>query len=262
LLGDHRITGTGLPESLGFTIPAAQDFMPDLGLRTSGAKSGILSLSWSNLPTASSYFVAATGMVFSGDGAPDGDKEMTMITWSASELPESGMGLLNYLSNTNQDNYLRDKVILPAGTTSCQIPSGIFAETMMITLDGIAYGRELNLVYPARPADIRVPWNQEWTARVRVKSRSSIVMMGDMMSGQEGTGRASRRNQGQNQAQNQGQNQGQNQKSNNLQNLPKCKPVENAAAAAAGRAILGAATGGLLGGRSRNTQRPGVDCTP
>lgn len=248
LLGDHRVTGAGLPASLAFAIPAAQDFMPELGLRASGSKAGVLTLNWANLPTASAYFAAASGMAFKEGPGGDNDKEMIMITWSASEQPESGMGLINYVSNANQDRYLRDKVILPAGTTSCQIPSGIFQEAMMVTLNGIAYGRELNLVYPERPDNPRVAWNQEWSARVRVKSQSTVMMMGDMMDGSQGRTRTSRNGQNQSQP---------------AANLPKCKPVESAAASAAGRAVLGAVTGGILGGRSRPPrERPGIDCIP
>jgi hypothetical protein len=248
LLGDHRVTGAGLPASLAFSIPSAQDFMPELGLRTSGSKAGVLTLNWTNLPTASAYFAAASGMAFREGPNGQNDREMTMITWSASEQPESGMGLIDYISNANQDRYLRDRVILPAGTTSCQIPSGIFQEAMMVTLSSIAYGRELNIVYPQRPENPRVAWNQEWTARVRVKSQSSVMMMGDMTGENQGRSRTSRN--GQSPAQ-------------PAADLPKCKPIENAAANAAGRAVLGAVTGGIFGGRARpSRERPGIDCTP
>jgi hypothetical protein len=250
LVGDHKITGAGLPDSLGFALTQSQDFMPDLGLRAAGNKSGVLTLNWTNLPTANAYFAAASGMIFQGgnDGGGEDVTEMTMITWSASDKPESGMGLINYISNANQERYLADKVILPAGTTSCQIPSGIFAGTMMVNFNAIAYGRELNLVYPARPTDPRIPWNQEWTARVRVKSVSNVTMMGDMMGAantqdrrSNPTGAAAEPN----------------------PNLPKCKPAEQTARGAAGRAILGAATRGILGGLSApRPQRPGVDCNP
>jgi hypothetical protein len=248
LLGEHKVTGAGLPASLAFSIPATQDFMPELGLRASGNKAGVLTLNWTNLPTASGYFAAASGMAFKEGPGGENDREMTMITWSASEQPESGMGLVGYLSNANQDTYLRDRVILPGGTTSCQVPSGIFQEAMMVTFSGIAYGRELNLVYPSRPDNPRVAWNQEWTARIRVKSQSSLMMMGDVMGEEQGRRRTSRNGQRQTQP---------------AADLPKCRPIESAAANAAGRAVLGALSQGLLGGRARgNTQRPGIDCTP
>lgn len=251
LIGEHRISGAGLPASLGFGVSAAQDFMPELGLRSTGAKTGVLTLNWANLPTASGYFAAASGMIFEQGNTGGGDDdltEMTMITWSASEKPESGMGLINYISNANQDRYLAERIILPAGTTSCQIPSGIFAQAMLVNLNAIAYGRELNLVHPARPADPRTPWNQEWTARLRVKSVGSVMMMGDMM----GAANASERRGSRASA-----------PVEPNPNLPKCVPPEQAARGAAGRAILGAATRGILGGiAAPRPQRPGVDCNP
>ena len=179
LVGDHAVTGAGLPANLNFQISAAQDFMPPLGLRTDGGKSGIINLSWSALPTATGYFVNATGFSMQ-QGQGDDPDEMTMVMWSAAEVPDPGGGLIGYLNNTNQDRFLRERAILPNNQTSCQIPSGIFAESMMVNIGAIGYGRELNLVYPARPTDPRVPWNQEWTARVRVKSQAGALIMDGM----------------------------------------------------------------------------------
>ncbi|HWS74066.1 MAG TPA: hypothetical protein VN324_02885, partial [Quisquiliibacterium sp.] len=41
----------------------------------------------------------------------------------------------------------------------------------------IAYGNELNLVHPPRPDDPRKPWEQEWSARIRVKA-TTMAMLG------------------------------------------------------------------------------------
>jgi hypothetical protein len=179
LAGDHAVTGEGLPASLRFQIGAAQDFMGELGLRASGSPTGVVTLNWTGLPTATAYFANANGFEVDADSGGE-VSEMTMIFWSASQTPDPGDGLLGFLSNANQDRFLADRTLLPVGTTTCQIPAGIFARTQMITINGVAYGRELNLVHPARPTDPRVPWNQEWTARVRVKSASSIMMMPGM----------------------------------------------------------------------------------
>ena len=188
LIGDHSLTGAGLPASLNFQIAAAQDFMPPLGLRTDGGKSGVINLSWSALPTATGYFANATGFAVR-EGQGDDANEMTMVLWSAAEVPDPGGGLIGYLNNTNQDRFLRERAILPTGQTSCQIPSGIFADSMMVNIGAIAYGREMNLVYPARPSDPRTPWNQEWTARVRVKSQASAMIMDGMGAAMSGSRR-------------------------------------------------------------------------
>lgn len=189
LVGTHAITGAGLPASLAFQLEAAQDFMPALGLRTEGGKSGVINLTWSALPTATGYFANASGFAMR-EGQGDDSDEMTMVLWSAAEVPDPGGGLLGYLNNTNQERFLRERAILPSNQTNCQIPSGIFAQSMMVNIGAIAYGRELNLVYPARPSDPRTPWNQEWSARVRVKSQSSAMIM-DGMGGRSSSSRGS-----------------------------------------------------------------------
>jgi len=101
---------------------------------------------------------------------------MTFTQWSSSEVPEAGDGLVNYLSNANQEKHLKEKAILPTSKTSCEIPAGIFADAMFVNARGIAYGRELNIVHPERPADPKVAWDQEWTARVRVKSVANLMV--------------------------------------------------------------------------------------
>ncbi len=180
--GTHTVTGEGLPASLSFTLSAAQDFLPDLGLSSSGDKASVITLAWSPLAQASAYFVNASGMAMKegGGGKPE---EMTFTQWSSSEVPEAGDGLVNYLSNSNQEKYLKEKAILPASKTSCDIPAGIFADAMFVNARGIAYGRELNIVHPERPADPKVAWDQEWTARVRVKSVANLMVgnFSDMM---------------------------------------------------------------------------------
>lgn len=182
LAGTHTVTGAGLPASLSFSISATQDFLPELGLSSSGDKASVITLAWSPLAQASAYFVNASGMAMAegSGGKPD---EMTFTQWSSSEVPEAGDGLVNYLSNANQEKYLKEKAILPISKTSCEIPAGIFADAMFVNARGIAYGRELNIVHPERPSDPKVAWNQEWTARVRVKSVANLMVgnLSDMM---------------------------------------------------------------------------------
>ena len=44
----------------------------------------------------------------------------------------------------------------------------------------IAYGEELSLVHPPRPADPKIAWEQIWTVKVRVKSTGMVPLgMGD-----------------------------------------------------------------------------------
>jgi hypothetical protein len=89
------------------------------------------------------------------------------------------MGLFDYLSNATVDRWVAEKALLPAGTTRCAVPKGIFAsgkdDGAMLRM--IAWGSELNLAHPPRPADSRTPWEPEWAARVRVKA-TTMAMLG------------------------------------------------------------------------------------
>jgi hypothetical protein len=274
LLGSHSVTGQGLPASIAFELEQAQDFMPEMGLRTVGNKTGVINLTWNALPTAKGYFANATGFAVK-PGQGDDPDEMTMVMWSAAEVPDPGGGLVGYLNNSNQERFLRERAILPASATNCEIPSGIFAESMMVNVGAVAYGRELNLVYPARPMDPRTPWNQEWTARVRVKSQASAMIMDGM-----GAAASSRRGSSPSRASNSSSSQSSNSAPANGQQSDEARRRECEAArssgqstgasvgsdagyavgggwrgALAGRA-LGALAGRAAGGRTNNCEPP------
>lgn len=169
LVGDHALSGEGLPDSLKFAIEQAQDFMPKLALNSNGGGASASHLSWSGLPTARAYFLnAMSGSENAG--------ETEMVIWSSSEVPEPGWGLMDYASNAHVDQWLKEKVLLPASQTQCAIPAGIFAKAQGAMLRGMAYGPELNLAHPPRPSDKRTPWEPEWAARIRVKSVAMLTL--------------------------------------------------------------------------------------
>jgi hypothetical protein len=181
LVGQHALSGEGLPESLRFAIGQQQDFMPKLALTSNGGGAAATALNWQALTTARAYFLSA----MSGS-------ENEMVIWSSSDVPEPGWGLMDYASNANVDKWLQEKVLLPASKTQCAIPAGIFAKAQGALLRGIAYGSELNLVYPQRPTDPRIAWEQEWVARVRVKSMSMVTLGEDGQQGSRGSSRSSK----------------------------------------------------------------------
>ncbi len=188
LIGDHAVSGDGVPPSLRFAIGQAQDFMPAIQLASSGQPADSIALQWQPIPTARAYFLHAMGK--SGKD---------MVLWSSSETPDSGMGLFDYLSNPTIDRWVRERVLLPASETRCAVPKGIFASSAtgedhegggMLRM--IAYGGELNLAHPPRPADPRKPWEPEWSARVRVKATTMSMLGMDSEAGdQPGAGRRS-----------------------------------------------------------------------
>ena len=163
LAGEHSFSGTGVPEGFRFQIAAAQDLMPALNLQTQDS-GGATQLSWTGAPTARAYFASAMGS----------NERSEMVLWTSSEQPDTGMGLVDYQTNVAVDRWLREKVLLTPSTTSCTVPKGVLGkEGGMMKV--IAYGSEINLAHPPRPADPKAPWDPVWTAKVRVKSVASAM---------------------------------------------------------------------------------------
>jgi hypothetical protein len=169
--GAHAFVGQGVPESFKFTLPPPQDLMPPIALQQSQAD-GVTQLRWQAIPHARAYFIAAMG----GQGDDSGGAEMTL--WTSSELPDSGLGLVDYQTNKSVDQWLKDKVLLAPTTTSCDVPKGIFGDgdSAGAMLRMIAYGTELNLAHPPRPADPKVQYEPEWALKVRVKSVATAML--------------------------------------------------------------------------------------
>lgn len=177
LIGDHAVSGDGVPASFRFAVAQQQDFMPRIDLVASGPLSGSVALQWPANPQARGHYLHAMGSI-----------GKDMVLWSSAEVPDSGMGLFDYLSNATIDRWIKDRLLLPGAETRCAIPKGIFAggrESGGGMLRMISYGHELNLVHPPRPADPKIPWDQEWAARIRVKA-TTMAMLGQDMGGRQG----------------------------------------------------------------------------
>jgi hypothetical protein len=168
--GDQLVHGSATPD-IRFTIGERQDFLAPFEASAKGAFPGPFAVSWKLIPNAQGYFLQAIG-----------HRESTgeMIVWSASELQDTGWGLMTWLPNDFLRKMIADKVVLPPDVTSCTIPAGIFEGVQGAMVQTIAYGEEQNLVQPPRPADPKAAWEQVWTARVRVKSTGMVPLgMGD-----------------------------------------------------------------------------------
>jgi hypothetical protein len=177
LVGAHAFSGTGVPEEFRFHIPAMQDLMPALQVKQAD-QGGANALSWAALPTARAYFVAGMGM---------GQKE-EMVIWTSSEVPETGLGLLDYQTNPAVDRWLREGVLLAPTTPQCTVPKGVFSgEGGMLRV--IAYGSELNLAHPPRPKDPKETWEPVWAVKLRVKSVATVMPGMDGMGEMPGAGK-------------------------------------------------------------------------
>lgn len=164
IVGQHAFTGTGVPESFKFAIPAAQDIMPEIKIRQTD-KNGAVLLEWNAIPHARAYFLGSMGAL------PDG--ESGMVLWTSSDLPDSGFGLFDYQTNSAVDTWLGQKVLLPPTTTKCAIPKEAAGAGM---LRAIAYGTEINMAYPPRPTDPAIAWEPEWNLKLRVKSMTTTML--------------------------------------------------------------------------------------
>ncbi len=184
LVGEHTVTGDGILANMRFTLGAGQDFMPALDVSTTGKLSDPIRISWQSIPTARAYM--HTAVSGGSDGKSGGGTEM--VIWSSSEPPESGMGLMDYVSNSNVDKWLGERVLLPASATQCDIPAGIFEKGQAAMLRSIAYGSEANFSHPPRPANLaaNAAFTPDWAVRVRSKSLAMNVLGQDSNMGQRG----------------------------------------------------------------------------
>ncbi len=164
IAGEHLVTGDGVPANMRFSLGEGQDFMPSFQVQPSGKLADSIRVQWQGVASARAYLHVAMS------GSEGKSSEPELIIWSSSEPPESGFGLMDYVSNGNIDKWLGERVLLPANQASCDIPAGIFANSGGAMLQSIAYGNELNIVHPPRPANAKTPWNPEWSVRVRNKS--------------------------------------------------------------------------------------------
>jgi hypothetical protein len=179
MVGQHRIAGDGVPASLQFELGQNADFMPKIALQTRGGMTDSIAVEWTPVDRARAYFLESVAM----------QDEHNMVLWSSSDVAGAGHELVNYLTGSYVDRWLKQKVLLAPTATRCAIPKGIFASTGkgehggLASLNMIAYGPETNLVWPPKPADPKQPWDPEWNVRVRTKSTTSAMLgmdFGDM----------------------------------------------------------------------------------
>ena len=177
MAGQHRIVGDGVPASLQFELGRNADFMPKIALDSKGELADSIQLQWQSVERARGYFLHAMAM----------QDERNFVMWSSAEVAGAGSELLNYLTGSNIDKWIKQKVLLTPTTTRCVVPKGIFKPSgkgeAIAALNMIAYGPETNITWPERPADPKQPWKPEWNVRVRTKSTTSAMLgmdMGDM----------------------------------------------------------------------------------
>lgn len=173
LLGAHRITGNYSPE-IQFTL--AKDFMAPLRVTASQNPSGSSLLNWGAVADATGYVAT----VFGGKMGPN-NQLGDMVMWSSSASRQFGGGLSDWLTPVQAAALVRDTTLLPPTATSCVVPAEVRAAAPDFRMGMLtAFGPQEDFAFPPRPADARVPWNLEWTVRVRHRSMTSWMDMPGM----------------------------------------------------------------------------------
>lgn len=168
LVGEHQLAGSYIPD-IRFSLDQRRDFMAPVNFNSvKKTASGSWSFQWQQVPTAIGYFSTAMG---------HNQKTGETIFWSSSEVPETGLGLLDYLTPHDVQRFIKEKVVMPTSRTSCVIPAGVFKDAEGAMLQFVAYGEELNIVYPPKPKDPKQAWNPQWSVKVRLKSTASSPLM-------------------------------------------------------------------------------------
>ena len=167
LVGAHVVKSNYTPD-ISFALDDKRDFMAPVEFSPlQKTAAGALQVEWKPVPTAIGYFATAIG---------HNNDTGESIFWSASEVPELGFALQDYLTPGDIARYIKEKVILAPSKTSCTIPP-IFKEGQAGIMQFIAYGEELNLVQPPKPKDPKKRWNIQWSAKIRLKSTAMLPLM-------------------------------------------------------------------------------------
>jgi hypothetical protein len=166
LVGDHFVHGNYSPD-IRFSIDEKHDFMAPVEFTSvKGGPADAIRFQWRGIPTSTGYFAMAMG---------HDQNTGTMIIWSSSEAPDPGYALMDYLSDDEVRRLIKDRVVMSPSVNQCTIPKGIFKDAQGAMLQFIAYGDELNIVYP--PRDPAKPKDPIWTVKARRKSTGMLPLM-------------------------------------------------------------------------------------
>lgn len=179
LIGDHLVRGNYTPD-IRFTLGAGQDFMGPLRLTgIADHKRGPVPLGWQPVREAKAYFAYAMGSAKGDD----------MIVWSSSDIAISPGTVPEVLSPGDLAGLLRRKVVLSPETSRCAIPAAVAEAAPEAMLRMIAFGGEVNISYPPKPADPRTPWKLDHVVKIRYASTASAILgMPDMSDGADAEG--------------------------------------------------------------------------
>ncbi len=165
LIGAHTVHGDYSPE-IKFDLNQDQDFLGPLTLTTNAKNpTGSAQLGWSPVSGARAYAAIAIGAGGGGRG-----EDPTVVLWSSSETGGGGFAMPDYLSPGDLTRGVESHALMGADATSCTVPKEVVDAAPQAFLQMVAYGQEADFVYPERPKDPKIPWDQQWQVKVRYRS--------------------------------------------------------------------------------------------
>jgi hypothetical protein len=179
LLGEHRVAANFAPE-VKFSL--AQDYMPPVNASSVASPLGGIALRWNSVAGATGYHAWVMGMKMNMEAGEVQD----MVWWSSSAAREFGGGLWDWLPPATVARLIGEKVVMPPSQTTCTIPAEVKAAAPNMMMANLyAYGPQAEFAYPPRPAT--GVWNPDWTASVRFRSYTSLMLVSPM-AGMQGAG--------------------------------------------------------------------------
>ena len=170
LIGAHTIRGNYSPE-INFTLEEDQDFLGALNLTTNAkAPGGWANLGWNLVGNAQAYLATAIG---GGDGE-------TVVMWTSSESQAAAFAMPDYLSQGDINRLVASRALMGPATKTCTVPKEVVDAAPQAMVQLAAYGGEANFVYPPRPTDPKITWNQQWAVKVRYRSSTGGLLGMDM----------------------------------------------------------------------------------
>jgi hypothetical protein len=165
LVGAHTVRGNYTPE-IHFTVDPGHDFLAPLNVSSSPSAGGGTMVTWNSVPNATGYYAWMMGA---------GGQDETMVMWSSSATAAFMGALMDYLPPSEVRRLIAARAVMPPSTTSCVVPTEVTQIAPMGMLSMIAYGDELNVSNPPKPA--KGPWNIDYTVKLRLKS-TGMTMIG------------------------------------------------------------------------------------
>lgn len=176
LIGDHRIAGNYSPE-IRFAL--AQDYLPALNGQSRETAAGATQLSWNSVAGATGYYAWVMGF----NPGPNGEAN-DMVWWASSSSQQFGGALWEWLSPSTVQKLIGQKIVMPPAQTSCVVPAEVKKAAGQFMMGNLyAYGPEENFAFPPRPADPKIVWKPDWTARVRYRAHTMWMLSGGMGGG-------------------------------------------------------------------------------